>query len=172
MSADMDLKATKVREKTTADRGEKLQERLKEKWPEYRETESAGDQREILISHYRRMATRAARAWLPPTGDQELRAVESLLLHYIDAAVQPGGVAADMDGDTGHRVITQGLTNLGNALSNVLFAVQGGNQPARLAAIEWVSQSLERDEDSVHILEASADYQGAGGVADDPSEGV
>jgi hypothetical protein len=167
MSQDMDPKAAKVLETTTELLENKLQERLKEKWPEYRETENTASQREILTNHYRRMATRSARAWLPPTGDQELRAVESLLLDYIEAREQGEGDGSDV----AHRVGTQGLTNLGIALANVLQAVEGGNQASRMAAIEWVADALARGEDSVQILEAAVSYEGATRTADESVDG-
>jgi len=168
MSEELDPNVSKILEQMGEDIESKLQERLKEKWPEYRETDSAVTQREILLSYYRRMATRWARAWLPATGDLELRAVEKVLYGYLEETYGEDGSAAETDVEIAHRVASEGLVYLGNALSNVLRASQGSNQPARLAAVQWIADALSEGHSPTRILEDSLEYEGpsTGGEAD------
>ena len=168
MSEELDPKVATILDTMSEEIEAKLQERLKEKWPEYRETDSPPIQREILLSYYRRMATRWARAWLPATGDIELRAVEQVLYGYLEQTYGDDGSASDSSVEIAHRVASEGLIYLGNALANVLRASQGGNQPSRLAAVQWVADALEQGREPVLILRDSVDYEGpsAGGEAD------
>jgi len=171
MSEPLDPKVEKILTTMGEDIEAKLQERLKEKWPEYRETDSAPAQREILLSYYRRMATRWARAWLPATGDLELRAVEQLLRGFIEDTYGEDGSAAETDVVTAHRITMEGLVFLGNALANVLHASQGGNQPSRLAAVQWVSDALEQGTPPVQILQDSHAYEGPSSASEaDPND--
>ncbi len=171
MTEEMDPKVAKLLGTTSEEIAEKLQSRLEEKWPEYRETDSATKRREILISQRRRLATRGARAWLPMASDREVRSVEDLLFSYLDKVFGPGGDAADLDDETAHRVAMQGLVFLGNALSRILRNVQGGNFDSRMAAVQWVGDAVERGDAPVDILQHSADYEGASaGGQEDPND--
>jgi hypothetical protein len=160
MTDEMDPKVADLLAKTSEEITEKLKSRLEEKWPEYRETESADKRREILVSQQRRLATRGARAWLPMAGDRELREVEGLLFGYLDKVHAPEGAAADMDDDTAHRVAVQGLVFLGNALATVLRAIQGGNYESRMAAVHWIRDAVERGDSPEVVLERSMTYEG------------
>ena len=160
MSTEPDAKAQAILDSTTELLDKKLQERLEEKWPEYRETESAAVRREILLGYQRRMATRWARIWLPGDGDKELRAVEDLVFGYIDRVYGDDGSNADADTETAHRIVTQGLVYVGNTLAKVLRQAQGGNEASRLAAIEWVGEKLEAGVEPAEILEEAARYEG------------
>lgn len=171
MSEELDPKVAAILETMAEEIETKLQDRLKEKWPEYRETDSPPVQREILLSYYRRMATRWARAWLPATGDIELRAVEQVLYGYLEQTYGEDGSASDSSVETAHRVASEGLVYLGNALATVLHASQGGNQPSRLAAIQWVADALARGTEPVQILKESPDYEGPSTVGEaDPND--
>jgi len=160
MSTELDAKAKAILDKTTELLNKKLEERLEEKWPEYRETDSASTRREILLGYQRRMATRWARIWLPGDGDKELRAVEDLVFGYIDRVYGEDGSNADADTETAHRIVTQGLVYVGSALARVLRQAQSGNQDSRLAAIEWVGDKLTNGVEPAEILDESAHYEG------------
>jgi len=82
--------------------------------------------------------------------------VEAAVADYLERREQDGGAA---ETDEAFRETLQGLTNLGNALSKVLRAVQGGNRDARLAAIERVSKAVERGEPTSQILADAVEYQ-------------
>lgn len=168
MTEDMDPKVAKLLDMTSEQIAERLESRLEEKWPEYRETDSASKRREILVSQRRRLATRGARAWLPMASDREVRDVENLLFGYLEKVTGPGGDAADMDEEAAHRIATQGLVFLGNALSRILRNVQGGNFESRMAAVKWVADAVERGDSPVDILRRSTDYEGpsTGGQGD------
>lgn len=171
MTEEMDPKVAALLAKTSEEINERLQSRLEEKWPEYRETDSAAKRREILVSQQRRLATRGARAWLPMASDRELREVEKLLMGYLDKVHGPDGDAADLDDDIAHRVGVQGLVYLGNALATVLRAVQGGNFDSRMAAVHWVRDSVERGVSPVDVLRRSVDYEGPStGGQEDPND--
>jgi len=171
MTDEMDPQVAKLLEMTSEEIQEKLRSRLEEKWPEYRETESATKRREILVSQQRRLATRGARAWLPMASDREVRGVETLLFGYLDKVHGPGGAAADVDDETAHRIAVQGLVFLGNALATVLRGVQGGNYESRMAAVQWVGDAVDRGDSPVDVLEGSADYQGPNtGGQQDPND--
>lgn len=159
MTDEMDPKVAELIAKTSQEINEKLKSRLEEKWPEYRETDSAVKRREILVSQQRRLATRGARAWLPMTSDREVREVEALLFGYLDKVHEPDGAAAGLDDDTAHRVAVQGLVYLGNALARVLRIVQGGNFESRMAAIHWIRDAVDRGDSPVDVLERSSDYE-------------
>ncbi len=159
MNAEMDSKAAKILQDTHADVAKKIEERLEEKWPEYRETDSKERRKEILISFHRRQSLRWARAWLPGDSDRELRAAEKVFETYLEQRREEMESSSGESAERAHRVTVQGLVNLGNALSTVLRKVQGGNREARLAAIESVTDRVARGDDTVDILRFAAEFQ-------------
>jgi hypothetical protein len=143
-------------EEMTADIGSRVEDRRKDKWPDYRETDSSAKKREILVSRHQRMAVRWARVWVPIGADREIRSVETVVADYLDRREQGDGGS---DADQEFRQTLQGLTDLGNALSKVLRAVQGSNRDARLAAIDRIGDAVERGEPTSQILADAVEYQ-------------
>ena len=156
MSDALDPKLTKYLEEMTEDIGVRVEDRRKDKWPDYRETDASAKKREILVHRHQRMAVRWARVWVPIGADREIRAVEAVVADYLERRGQDGGAA---ESDEAFRQTLQGLTNLGNALSKVLRAVQGGNRDARLAAVDRVGKGVERGEPTSQILADATEYQ-------------
>ena len=154
MSTETDATISAFLTEITATMSTKRESRLEEKWPEYRETDSATRRKEIIVQYYRRTAIRWARVWLPATADRELRQVETLLERYLEHVAGFEG-----DDDLKHRRSVQGLVNLGNALATVLRAVQGGNQAARQEAIERVASAVGDGESTAVILERAGSFQ-------------
>ena len=157
MNAEMDDKTVKQLAKAGEMLAEKLESRLAEKWPEYRETEDATLRKKIVVQHHNRMAMRWAKVWLPRDGDREVRAVELIFADYLEQAdsADPGAESPERQ----HQAILQGLVNLGNSLATVLKAAQAGNRDARLAAIEKIAQGVRSGTRPVDILEESRKMQ-------------
>jgi len=153
----MGPKAAKVLAKATELIDEKLESRLAEKWPEYRETEDVEQRKEILVQHHNRMAMRWAKVWLPRDGDREVRAVELVFADYLERT--QGGDDGAKSADDEHQQVLQGLVNLGNSFAAVLKAAQGGNRDARLAAIEKIAEAVRAGTRPVDILEESRKVQ-------------
>ncbi|MDP7113270.1 MAG: hypothetical protein QGH45_14955 [Myxococcota bacterium] len=154
MTAESDAKVTALLDKITEETTRKREDRREDKWPEYRETESASRRKEILVNHYRLAAIRWAKVWLPATADIELRQVEKLMELFIE---RDGG--GEGDEEVQHRRIVQGLVNLGNTLSRMLRNIQGSNAAARLAAIEHVRAAIESGEGPATIFERAEEYR-------------
>lgn len=154
MTAELDAKVTALLDKINEETTRKREDRREDKWPEYRETESASRRKEILVNHYRLAAIRWAKVWLPATADMELRQVEKLMELFMERTASGEG-----DEDEQHRRIVQGLVNLGNTLSRMLRNIQGSNAAARLAAIEHVRAAVESGEGPATILEQAEDYR-------------
>jgi len=156
MSEIGDAKVKKYLEEMTEDIGSRIEDRRKDKWPDYRETDSAVKKREILVRRHQRMAVRWARVWVPIGADREIRAVERVVDAYLE---RRGGSEEEGASEDSFRQTVQGLTNLGNALARVLKAVQGGNRESRLAAIDRVGQAVERGEATWQILADAVEFQ-------------
>ena len=168
MNAEMDGKVAKILQETTELLDKKIEGRLEEKWPEYRETDSAARRKEILVAFHRRQSLRWSKAWLPGDSDRELRAAEKVFEAYLDQREQADGGEG---GELGHRITVQGLVNLGNAMSSVLRKVQGSNRAARLAAIETIADSVDQGKDTVDILHRALSYEADVRVEeDDPND--
>lgn len=150
----VDAEVAKQLNRITEETGKKREDRLRDKWPEYRETDSGERKREILVNHYRLAAIRWAKVWLPATADKELRQVEKVTEAFLERAEGFEG-----DDDEIHRRTVQGLINLGNSLAKMLRAIQGSNEAARLEAIDAVSRAVAAGEATAEILERAESYQ-------------
>lgn len=150
----IDPEVAKQLTRITEETGNKREDRLRDKWPEYRETDSSERKREILVNHYRLAAIRWAKVWLPSTADKELRQVEKVTEAFL--AQSEGFEGSE---DEVHRRTVQGLINLGNSLAKMLRAIQGSNEAARLAVIEDVTHAVASGEGTAVILERANDYQ-------------
>ncbi len=154
MSADLDVNVTKQLDRITEETGTKREDRLQDKWPEYRETESTERRREILVNHYRLAAIRWAKVWLPATADKELRQVEKVMEAFLARPMD-----SEVDDEVAHRQTVQGLINLGNSLSLMLRAAQGSNEAARLAIIAKVADGVEASRATAAILEEADSFE-------------
>ncbi len=150
----VDAETTKQLNRITEETGNKREDRLRDKWPEYRETDSSERKREILVNHYRLAAIRWAKVWLPATADKELRQVEKVTEAFLALAEAFEGTEDEI-----HRRTVQGLINLGNSLAKMLRAIQGSNEAARLEAIDSVARALKAGDATAEILERAEDYQ-------------
>lgn len=150
----VDPEVAKQLTRITEETGKKREDRLRDKWPEYRETDSSERKREILVNHHRLAAIRWAKVWLPSTADKELRQVEKVTEAFLAQAEGFEGSEDEV-----HLRTVQGLINLGNSMAKMLRAIQGSNEAARLAVIEEVTHAVESGEGTAVILERANDYQ-------------
>ncbi len=156
MSEAMDPKIEKYLETMTEDIGTRVEDRRKDKWPDYRETDSSAKKREILIHRHQRMAVRWARVWVPIGSDREIRACEKVVEAYLERIGEEGTGGGS---EESFRRTLQGLTNLGNSLARVLRSVQGGNRDSRMAAVERVATAVQRGDSTAQILADAHEYQ-------------
>jgi hypothetical protein len=171
MNAEMDGKVAKILDDTTALLDKKIEGRLEEKWPEYRETDSAARRKEILVAFHRRQSLRWSKAWLPGDSDRELRAAERVFESYLELREPEMASASGADAERAHRVTVQGLVYLGQAMARVLRMVQGANREARLAAIESIAAGVAGGGDIVDVLMAAESYEADVRVEqDDPND--